>query len=93
MAQLIQNLLLNLVGLYSALIIIWALGSWFPRLTMSKAYRFIDSLVYPYAKLFRGIIPPIGGFDFSIILALLILQYLLPPVIVKICSIFTAMGA
>jgi len=34
----------------------------------------IDRLVYPYARLFRSIVPPIGGFDFSIIVAFLALS-------------------
>tara|TARA_B100001989_G_scaffold101521_1_gene71016 strand:+ start:536 stop:817 length:282 start_codon:yes stop_codon:yes gene_type:complete len=93
MVLLIQNLLLQLVGIYSALIIIWAIGSWFPGFTVTKAYQFIDRLVFPYARLFRGIIPPLGGFDLSIIIALVVLQYLAPFIIVKVCSLFMFMGA
>ena len=92
MSLAITKLLLNIVEIYSYILLIWVIGSWFPRLTITKFYQFIDKLVFPYARIFRGIIPPIGGFDFSVILAFLVLQLLLPPLIVKIGSLFSAMG-
>ncbi len=72
-AKLIQ-LLVQAIELYSYLLVIWVIGSWFPQLHGSKFYRWVDSVVYPYARLFRGIIPPLGGFDFSVIFAFLVLN-------------------
>ncbi|MCE2929388.1 MAG: YggT family protein [Candidatus Caenarcaniphilales bacterium] len=66
-------LLIQIIELYGYVILAWVIGSWFPQMTSSKFYRFLDQLVYPYARIFRGLIPPIGGFDFSIVLALLVL--------------------
>lgn len=76
----IISLIINLIQLYSYLLIIWVIGSWFPQLQSTKFYDYIDSLVYPYAKLFRGLIPPLGGLDFSVIFAFIgleIIQHLL----------------
>jgi YggT family protein len=56
--------------------LIWAICSWFPQLHGSKFFSMIDRLVYPYARLFRSIVPPIGGFDFSIIIAFLALSFI-----------------
>jgi YggT family protein len=39
-----------------------------------EIYSVIDRLVYPYARVFRNLVPPIGGFDFSIIVAFLALN-------------------
>ena len=72
-AKLIE-LLVQAVELYSYLLVIWVIGSWFPQLHGSKFYRWIDSVVYPYAKIFRGLIPPLGGFDFSVVLAFILLE-------------------
>jgi uncharacterized protein YggT (Ycf19 family) len=69
-------LLIQIIELYGYVILAWVIGSWFPQMSSSRFYRFLDQLVYPYARIFRGLIPPIGGFDFSIILALLVLGLL-----------------
>ncbi len=73
-------LLIQAIEIYSYILLIWVIGSWFPQFTTTKFYAYIDKIVYPYAKLFRGIIPPVGGFDFSVIVAFLclnLLQYIL----------------
>ena len=67
-------LLVQAIEIYSYLLLAWVILSWFPQMTSSKIYRFIDQLVYPYAKIFRGLIPPMGGFDFSVIVAFLVLS-------------------
>ena len=69
-------LVVQAIELYSYLLLAWVILSWFPQVTMTKWYRFIDQLVYPYAKIFRGLIPPFGGFDFSVIVAFLVLSIL-----------------
>jgi uncharacterized protein YggT (Ycf19 family) len=70
----IISLLINLIELYQLIMLAWVIGSWFPQLQGNPIYRWIDSVVFPYAKLFRGLIPPIGGFDFSIIIAFIVLN-------------------
>jgi YggT family protein len=67
-------LLVQAIEIYSYMLLAWVIFSWFPQVTSSKFYRYLDQLIYPYAKIFRGIIPPIGGFDFSVIVAFLVLS-------------------
>lgn len=62
------------IEIYSYMVLIWVIGSWFPQFQNNKFYRFIDQAVEPYARIFRRIIPPIGGFDFSIIIGFFVLS-------------------
>lgn len=66
-------LIIQAIEIYSYVMLIWVIGSWFPQLHSSRFYQAIDKIVYPYAKIFRSVIPPIGGFDFSVIVAFLVL--------------------
>lgn len=69
----LASLLLQAIEIYSYMLLIWVIGSWFPQIQGTKFYRFIDQAVAPYAKIFRNIIPPLGGFDFSVIVAFIAL--------------------
>jgi YggT family protein len=65
----------NFINLYLVLIIIRILLSWFQ--TVDWAYRvisFLAPITDPYLNIFRSIIPPLGGIDFSAILAIIVLQ-------------------
>ncbi|MDR2108787.1 MAG: YggT family protein [Coriobacteriales bacterium] len=66
----------SLLNLYSLLVFIWALMSWFDhsRGFLNDAYTVLNSLVEPYVKIFRRFIPPMGGMDFSAFVALIVLQ-------------------
>ena len=80
----IIRLIDNLFGLYFLLIILYCFMSFFPRLDRnSGVLGAITALVEPYLALFRKIIPPVGGLDFSPIVALIVLQVLH----VVICSV------
>ena len=69
-------LLIQLIQIYSYMLLIWVIGSWFPKLRDTKFYYWIDRFVYPYAKIFRSVIPAFGGFDFSPIVAFIVLGIL-----------------
>jgi YggT family protein len=62
---------------YIILIIVYVLMSWLPMngAAIQDVYRVIGSLVEPYLGLFRRFIPPMGGMDFSPIVAILLLQF------------------
>jgi YggT family protein len=66
--------LINLaVGLLSAVLILDALASfvvdpWHP------VRRFLDRLANPFVEPFRRVLPPMGGLDFSIFAALIVIQ-------------------
>jgi YggT family protein len=61
---------------YVILIIAYVLMSWFPKSggIIHDVYRVLGSLVEPYLGLFRRVIPPMGGLDFSPIVAIIVLQ-------------------
>jgi uncharacterized protein YggT (Ycf19 family) len=83
------TLLIQMIEIYSYMLLGWVIGSWFPRFQSTKIYQFLDSAVEPYARVFRGLIPPLGGFDFSIIVAFLVLG-IVQAVLAKIPQIFAA---
>lgn len=66
-----------LVNFYERLVIIWCFMSWFPLREGSLVYDIavvIDRIVSPYMNLFRRFIPPMGGLDFSPVIALFVLS-------------------
>jgi YggT family protein len=52
------------------------IGSWFPSFANSRWMSFVAFYTNPYLNLFRKIIPPLGNFDLSPILAFFALQIL-----------------
>tara|TARA_Y100000589_G_scaffold97455_1_gene92044 strand:- start:275 stop:547 length:273 start_codon:yes stop_codon:yes gene_type:complete len=63
--------------IYSFILIVRVLLTWFPSIDWSNGIlAAICSITDPYLNIFRGIIPPIGGFDISSILAFLLLNVL-----------------
>ena len=71
----IFSVLASTVQIFSFLLLIRVLLTWFPAIDWSNgALSALCSLTDPYLNIFRGIIPPIGGFDISSILAFLLLN-------------------
>ena len=63
------------LSIYSILLIIRILLTWFPGIDWSNSIlSALTSITDPYLNIFRGIIPPIGGFDISSLLAFLLLN-------------------
>ena len=79
----IADYVLALVTVYWIIIIAWILLSWIQLLNARIPYSrvttaiigFIRDASEPYLRLFRRIIPPIGGIDLSPIVALLVLRF------------------
>ncbi len=68
---------MRLFDFYALLIFAWCILSWFPlprEGILADIVGAIDSLVSPYINLFRRFIPPLGGLDFSPIVAIVVLQ-------------------
>lgn len=61
---------------YTIMLFVRILGSWFPNLSHYKIMQFIHHYTEPYLKIFRKIIPSIGGIDLSPILAFFVLKLL-----------------
>ena len=63
------------LSIYSFILIIRILLTWFPGIDWSNGIlSALTSITDPYLNIFRGIIPPIGGFDISSLLALILYQ-------------------
>ena len=63
------------LSVYYFLLIIRILLTWFPGIDWSNGIlSALTSITDPYLNIFRGIIPPIGGFDISSLLALILFQ-------------------
>lgn len=74
MMLLIQTLI-TFISIYSYLLIIRVLLTWFPQINWyNQPFAALSQITDPYLNLFRSIIPPLGGMDFSPILAFLALN-------------------
>lgn len=61
--------------IYSLVLIVRVLLSWFPNLDWSNpVLSTVSSITDPYLNAFRGLIPPLGGIDLSAILAFVALN-------------------
>ena len=69
------QILAQTLEIYSLVLIVRVLLSWFPNLDWSNPLlTTVSSITDPYLNAFRGIIPPIGGIDLSAILAFIVLN-------------------
>ena len=65
----------NFINLYLVLIFIRILLSWFQTADWAaRVISFLAPITDPYLNIFRSIIPPLGGIDFSAILAIIVLN-------------------
>ena len=73
--SLLANTLATFVQIYLFLMIARVLLSWFPNINWyDPPFSILSQLTDPYLNLFRSIIPPLGGIDFSPIIAFVVLQ-------------------
>ena len=62
--------------IYSLVLLVRVLLSWFPNLDWGNPVRSTaSSITDPYLNAFRGLIPPLGGLDLSAIIAFLALSF------------------
>lgn len=74
---LFSSALANFLSIYLVLLLIRVLLSWFPTVDwLSPPFSILSQLTDPYLNLFRRVIPPLGGIDFSPILGFFLLQIL-----------------
>jgi len=60
---------------YTLMILIRVLGSWFPNFQQTRFMHFIAHYTDPYINIFRRFIPPIGGvLDLSPLIAFIVLK-------------------
>lgn len=76
MGQILLNSAAVLFDLYRWVMIIYIFMSWLPNVQNSKFGVSVAYFVEPYLGIFRKIIPPMGGIDFSPILAFIAYAFL-----------------
>jgi YggT family protein len=65
------------IQIYTYLLLFRVLLTWFPTVNWyNQPFSALSQVTDPYLNLFRSIIPPLGGMDFSPILAFLALSFL-----------------
>ncbi|MDJ0677471.1 MAG: YggT family protein [Calothrix sp. MO_167.B42] len=75
--NLLITTLATFISIYSSLLFIRILLTWFPNVNWyNQPFAALSQITDPYLNLFRSIIPPLGGLDFSPILAIIALQIL-----------------
>lgn len=73
--NLLFDTLASFVQIYSYVLIVRVLLTWFPQINWyNQPFAALSQISDPYLNLFRSIIPPLGGMDFSPILAFLALN-------------------
>ncbi len=73
---LLAQTLSTFVSIYLVLMFIRILLSWFPNINWyDQPFSVLSQLTDPYLNIFRSIIPPLGGIDFSPIIAIFALQF------------------
>jgi YggT family protein len=73
--NLLITTLVTFLNFYSTLLLIRVLLTWFPNINWyNQPFAALSQISDPYLNLFRSIIPPLGGMDFSPILAFVVLN-------------------
>jgi YggT family protein len=72
------------VWVYTGVLLVYAVVSWFPDLRRGRWVYYLASLVEPVLLPIRRIIPPIGGLDIAFLVVLLVLQLLIRPALAQL---------
>jgi len=72
----VMGIILRLIDFYEMLIIVYVLMSWFRPSSgiLLDAYVALGTVVEPWVGIFRRIVPHVGMFDFSPLVAILVLR-------------------
>ncbi|NEO12297.1 MAG: YggT family protein [Moorea sp. SIO1F2] len=75
--ELLTSTLQSFIQIYLVLLIVRILLTWFQTMDWANQVASVLSpITDPYLNIFRSFIPPLGGIDFSPILAIFLLQIL-----------------
>ena len=87
------QVLAQTLQIYSLVLIVRVLLSWFPNLDWSNpVLSSVSAITDPYLNAFRGLIPPLGGIALSALLAFLALN-LLQGLLSKSIGQFSMLGS
>lgn len=74
--NLLASTLAQFLNIYMLILFVRILLSWFPTINWyDPPFSYLSQLTDPYLNLFRSFIPPLGGIDFSAIIAIFALQF------------------
>ena len=74
-AVFVLQVLAQTLSIYTLVLLVRVLLSWFPNLDWSNPIlSSVSAITDPYLNAFRGLIPPVGGLDLSSLVAFLALQ-------------------
>jgi len=76
-----------LLSAYTAVLLVYAVASWFPGLR-GRWLNVVAALVEPVLAPVRRVIPPIVGFDLAFLVVILVLQLLVRPLLAN--AVFNA---
>jgi YggT family protein len=62
-----------MLGLLSMMIVVYAMLSWFMPGNRHPVQRFLEGMVEPFLTPIRKVVPPMGGFDLSVMVALFLI--------------------
>ena len=88
MSVLLTGLISLIANLISVVLIAYALISFTPLEPWHPVRRFLERLAEPIVRPFRNVIPPIGGLDLSVMVALVVVQLVGRLLVVLVNSIF-----
>lgn len=75
--QLFVNTLSSFINFYLLILTIRILLTWFPNVDWSsQPFAALSQITDPYLNIFRSLLPPMGGIDFSPILGFLLLSFI-----------------
>ena len=70
------QVLASMLRLFSLMLVIYALLSWVIMDPRHPVFRFLHSMVEPVLNPIRKVLPPVGGFDITIVAALMGIEIL-----------------
>ena len=70
------QVLASMLRLFSLMLVIYALLSWVITDPKHPVFRFLHSMVEPFLNPIRKVLPPMRGFDISIVAALMGIEIL-----------------
>ncbi|HLY02654.1 MAG TPA: YggT family protein [Candidatus Cybelea sp.] len=71
--------LLWVVNIYTILLFVYAIASWFPDLRRGRWIYYLASIIEPVLIPIRRVVPPVAGLDLAFLILFFALQLLIRP--------------
>ena len=80
------NILMNLLHIYSFIIIAAALITWVQPNPYNPVVKFLRRVTEPVLRPVRGLVPPekLGGLDISPLIVLVVIEYVIPRILLAL---------